>query len=259
MKTLLTTILVLTIKIFAYANHNHSQLNIKLKDHSSMVIELGNAAFNSPDISFSIANVIPGSHLLKIWKVKNHPHHRPFVKKLIYSGWINIPAASIVNVIGSNNGNIHVINNPLIVSNCDNGYYSGNGADSYGNNYYQNFISNNTGYNGNGYYDAGNYVNYGSGYQLMSETKFNELKQSIVNVSFSNSKKHIAKQAVSMNKLSSKQISELVNLFDFESDKLEFAKYAYNFTIDKGNYFIVNNAFDFESSIASLNKYIGSF
>ena len=44
--------------------------------------------------------------------------------------------------------------------------------------------------------------------------------------------------------------------FDFESTKLEYAKFAYDFTYDKGNYFKVNDAFDFESSIEELDEYI---
>jgi hypothetical protein len=47
-----------------------------------------------------------------------------------------------------------------------------------------------------------------------------------------------------------------MKLFSFESSRLEFAKFAYKYTWDINNYFLLNDAFDFESSIDELNKYI---
>jgi hypothetical protein len=44
-------------------------------------------------------------------------------------------------------------------------------------------------------------------------------------------------------------------LFDFESTRLTFAKFAYKYTFDKGNYYKVNDAFQFESSIEELNQF----
>jgi hypothetical protein len=47
-----------------------------------------------------------------------------------------------------------------------------------------------------------------------------------------------------------------MKLFSFEATKLEFAKYAYNKVSDKENYYLVNDAFQFESSIEELNENI---
>jgi hypothetical protein len=46
--------------------------------------------------------------------------------------------------------------------------------------------------------------------------------------------------------------------FDFEASKLDFAKYAYDFTYDQGNYYVVNDAFGFELTIDELNDYLES-
>jgi len=46
-----------------------------------------------------------------------------------------------------------------------------------------------------------------------------------------------------------------MNTFSFEDTKLEFAKYAYERTYDIGNYYKLNDAFSFESSIEELNEY----
>jgi len=46
--------------------------------------------------------------------------------------------------------------------------------------------------------------------------------------------------------------------FTFEDTKLQFAKFAYGRTFDIGNYFVVNNAFDFSSSVDELNAFIAT-
>ena len=47
-------------------------------------------------------------------------------------------------------------------------------------------------------------------------------------------------------------------LFTFENNRLEIAKYAYGKTVDKGNYFVVNDAFTFNSK-EKLNEYIREY
>ena len=90
----------------------------------------------------------------------------------------------------------------------------------------------------------------------MSPQDFQSAKQTIASKSFEDSKLAIAKQIVNSNCLTSGQVRDLVKLFDFEDTKLKFAKYCYGYTYDLGNYYKVNDAFEFESSIDELNKYI---
>ncbi|HIE16024.1 MAG TPA: DUF4476 domain-containing protein, partial [Bacteroidales bacterium] len=87
---------------------------------------------------------------------------------------------------------------------------------------------------------------------------FQSAKQTIASKSFEDSKLAIAKQIVNSNCLTSGQVRDLLRLFDFEDTKLQFAKYCYGYTYDLGNYYKVNDAFEFESSIDELNKYIES-
>jgi len=90
----------------------------------------------------------------------------------------------------------------------------------------------------------------------MSPNDFEALKNTISTKSFEDSKLAIAKQVIATNCLLSSQVREIMKLFSFEDSKLEFAKYAYGYTYDIGNYFKVNDAFTFESSIDELNTYI---
>lgn len=90
----------------------------------------------------------------------------------------------------------------------------------------------------------------------MSDADFRSAKSSIQSKSFADSKMTMAKQVLNSNCMTSAQVKEVMQTFDFEDDKLEFAKYAYGYTYDIGNYYKVNDAFDFESSIDELNQYI---
>lgn len=90
----------------------------------------------------------------------------------------------------------------------------------------------------------------------MNSSDFNSAKGSISSKSFEDSKLTTAKQVAGSNCLNADQVKQIMGLFSFEESKLEFAKFAYSRTVDKNNYFKVNDAFSFESSIDDLNKYI---
>lgn len=92
----------------------------------------------------------------------------------------------------------------------------------------------------------------------MSDGDFASAKQSIGSKTFEDSKLTIAKQVISSNCLFAHQVREVMAMFDFEDTKLDFAKYAYGYTYDLNNYFKVNDAFEFESTIDELNAYIGT-
>ncbi len=93
----------------------------------------------------------------------------------------------------------------------------------------------------------------------MSEIDFADAKRIIASKDFSDSKMTMAKQIIDVNCLLSKQVKELMSLFDYEDDKLEIAKYAYGSTLDYRNYYKVNNAFEYEMSIEELDEYIQGF
>nr|MBK9650340.1 DUF4476 domain-containing protein [Bacteroidota bacterium] len=90
----------------------------------------------------------------------------------------------------------------------------------------------------------------------MSKQDFNDLKSTVSSKSFEETKLTIAKQVLQNHCLLTSQVKELCALFTFEENKLEYAKYAYDYTYDIGNYFKVNDVFTFESSTEELNQYI---
>jgi hypothetical protein len=90
----------------------------------------------------------------------------------------------------------------------------------------------------------------------MSPSDFEQAKESIRSKSFEDSKLTLARQIISSNCMLSAQVKEIMLLFSFEDTRLEFAKYAYTYTLDLRNYYKLNDAFTFESSISELDSFI---
>lgn len=92
----------------------------------------------------------------------------------------------------------------------------------------------------------------------MNPNDFASAIETIKNSSFDETKLSVAKEIISSNCVSADQVASICNTFGFEASKLDFAKFAYTHTIDRNNYFKVNNVFGFSSSKEELSEYIRS-
>jgi hypothetical protein len=90
----------------------------------------------------------------------------------------------------------------------------------------------------------------------ISSTDFAAGKKSISGQSFSDSQLKTAKTFTKNNCLSVAQIKEIVDIFSFEASKLDYAKYAYDFCVDKKNYYQLTESFSFSSSADELNEFL---
>lgn len=100
---------------------------------------------------------------------------------------------------------------------------------------------------------------YNGGYGCtVPSQSLNSIKGAINGEDFSDDKMMVAKQATKNKCLTTAQVKEIANLFDFEDDKLEYAKFAYAYTYDIDNYYQINSIFDFSSSKSELNDYISN-
>ncbi len=93
----------------------------------------------------------------------------------------------------------------------------------------------------------------------MDENQFASAYNSVASKDFDDSKLIIAKQIIGANCLTCNQVKEMMLLLDFEDNRLDLAKFAYGYTYDIGNYYILNDAFDFESTIEELDEYINGY
>ena len=65
-----------------------------------------------------------------------------------------------------------------------------------------------------------------------------------------------ATQIINTNYLTSEQVKEMLQLFSLENNKLSLAELAYDRTVDKRSYFVVNDVFSYSSSKDELARYI---
>ena len=171
----------------------------------------------------------------------------------------NIPDDCHPNNNGNYSGNGNYPGNGNYGNNQGNGNYgnhqgNGNNNNHQGNN---NHGNNNQGNNNHGNNNQGNNNGQHNGNgPCMNQNEFNTALNSIRSDSFESGKLSKAKQIVSRNRMCTAQIIQIVRLFSFESNKLEFAKYAYQYCTDKNNYYQVTDAFSFQSSKDELLKFI---
>lgn len=91
----------------------------------------------------------------------------------------------------------------------------------------------------------------------VSNTDYNQIKSSIEKERFASTKLTLAKQALQAKKcFTVEQIIRILQLFTFEDNKLELAKFAYEYCIDRENYYRVNDVFTFSSSKDELNRFL---
>lgn len=92
----------------------------------------------------------------------------------------------------------------------------------------------------------------------MSASAFSKMKQSVEAKPFSDTKMSTAKVATKNNCLSVSQISEISKLFSMDDDKLAYAKFAYDYCVDKGNFYQISEIFSFSTTTDELNKFLES-
>jgi hypothetical protein len=250
MKKLIFTLALSLSLSGAFAFRGMSELNIKMFDNSSFYLVLDNITYNTTQQNYSISELSSGNHFLKV--VKLRPYFSGFgysyQQKTVFSGSIYIPSnMKIFSMISNFNKFIIVSSSALLGTNDAPNEYEPTG-------YYDNYDDFSSGEEGTSYNGPSG---YGYGYSpVIAPANFSALISIISNSSFDSSKQTLAKQAIASNWFTSAQVYQMLKLFTFESSKLAVAKLAYAKTIDKGNYFMVNDAFTFESSIEELSSFI---
>jgi hypothetical protein len=241
MKKLIFSLAVSLVVLSASAGRMPSELNVRLYDNSLFTVVFDGQLYDQLSPSFTAANLRPGNHYMKVFRYHGSNGWYPAYNEVIYVGFVNVgPSKIIYGMISAERRFIILDEVALFPAHHDYGnHYGNNNAGNDQNEY------NNDGYNG-GSYNA----------SYMNDADFNILKNMVGNASFDDTKLTLCKQAISSNYICSAQVYELMTLMTFESNKLEFAKYAYKSVVDKNKYFMVNDAFTFSSSIDELNDYI---
>lgn len=141
--------------------------------------------------------------------------------------------------------------------NCGGGYPNN---PYYGNGYPGNPYPNNTGYGNT--YPGNNYPNYpvygtpNTG-NFVNENSFNGFINALDNEAFDNNKLKMAQFYASKTVLTVQQIGRILQQFTFDSNRLKFARTAYDNCYDKYNFVLLRNQFTFSSDFERLMNDIG--
>lgn len=199
-----------------------SELHLSLFDQSCFNVILDGNYFADNTNVYSIANLTPGRHFLKVFKYSPSAYSwsNP-VPVTVFAGFIQIPSSAKVYAVIDNLYTFKVYEQTPI------------------------------------YGEIYEYMNtYEEPYYSMPSYAFMSLKNTVAAAAFDATKLKIAEQAIAANKVMASQVAELMSMMTFEASKLDLAKYAFRYTLDKENYFMVNRSFTFESSIEELDEYL---
>ena len=84
----------------------------------------------------------------------------------------------------------------------------------------------------------------------------NRLVNDLENTHFESERLLLAQQRLRGRTLTSIQVKRILMQFWFEDTKLRFAKFAYDKTTDPGNFWVVNDTFQFQNSVHELDEFI---
>jgi hypothetical protein len=223
----------------------NSELFISRIDSSLFTLILDETQFGAPAKSFNLTNLTPGYHHIKLVKptVGKPIRGMSVTPEVLYDGYVNVPEASRVTAVNSGREQLNIVSIVPLIQ-----YILG--------------ILGQGGQNGTNNGGVGQGFPWGwppLGPQAMAGADFEMLKSTINGKAFDSDKLSILRMAMMNNHFTASQVTQLVSLFDFESNKVNVAKALYSKVIDKGNYYLVNNAFNFSSSSSELAEYITGF
>jgi len=230
MKTTFTLILLSVMSLFhgkAQAVVN-SKLHLNLFDHGNFTVVIDGIRYTNVYQGIDIPNLRAGTHAIRIVEVHGRGrNNRPNGREVLFDGSLNIPFESAVFAHLTPNYSLRVSEIKRLAIQPNRGNYRSPNRNR------PVVRNNNRGVN-----------------------NFMIAKRQIRQAAFDRNKLAIAKQFVRGSRPTSAEVGELMRLMSFDRTKLDLAKFAYAFTIDKQNYRLVNRSFTFDSSVRQLNRFL---
>ncbi len=250
MKKTFTLLLVVLISNLAFVNSaTASKLILKTNAYKASVF-INGEVFKNPSGHFEINHLQPGNHFLKVTEKRGGQHyhnhtddyrgynrHHSRNRVLLFKGKIFIPERSIVYARISRRGRL-IIDEVIPIRKRRN--------------HQRGDFRNSGDYNRDYRYQNQREYRNRRGYT----SSINIALKMITNASFESDRKAIARQFITSNTVYSQDVLDIITRMNFESSRLEIAKFAYRQTADPENYFLVNKGFNYSSSIKSLNRFI---
>lgn len=268
MKTIFTLLasLIMSIAVFAAGARPTSMLTVRSLDNGDIRVVVDGRRFEPGFNALMIRDLESGYHQVKVYRQRNNGRYNIFGSRyeMVYATSLMVRPKTHVRISIDRFGRTTVDERKVRGNSYGRddrdwdrnrngrGYGDGRDRDNDHDNDWENDHDYEFGRGGRmGDYDS----NYGfeSG---MEDRDFSRVLQSIEKEWLETNKLKSASQIVRTNSLTSAQVKQLVLLFSFENNKLDLAKLAYQNTVDKRNYYIINDVFSFSSSRDELARHI---
>jgi hypothetical protein len=238
-----------------------SMLKVRLADSSQFNISVDGRYFNRRGTSITVGDLPPGPHSLRIFALSVDRRGRGH-EDVVFDGRVKTHnGMATLFVYDYNSDQVDEteqdMNNfpaPPPHSNgqrfrdqyVDDG--DNNGAGGYNNNSSNNNYNN----NGNGGQPPAAPVATGT----LTQAKMDDLKAQVAAKETDVTKTALLKDALKDEKITTSQVSDIMDWFLFESSKVDFAKWAYPITVDHDNYASLENKFQYKASQDDLDGFI---
>jgi hypothetical protein len=238
MKKIRIHLFLAVFAVLVSSNTSASNLYLSMYDNSSFTAVFNNQLYDRPASEITISNVPGGSHYLKV--ARKSPDGTQSYSQIMFDGYIKLPDSyDIFAVIDENYNFVVYKKTPSSVTtdtkcNCD--------CEACRNCIYKHIHTEE--------------IVFDCSTQIMTPGAFSDLKTTVNNTSFESSKVDVIKSVADLNYFTAAQVRELLLLFSFDQSKVEIAKYVYQKTCDRRNYFKIYDAFSFESSKSEVINYI---
>jgi hypothetical protein len=280
MKNFLQKILLLCLALVTIQTYARTKLSITTTRPVAMKVIIDGRKYYSQDNNLSIRNLQPGYHNISVYYIKTSRDFNSFFNNGSDSYWKKVVQRQFVirnnyqYDITINRFGKAFFDQDYYYSNIN--YYRGNGMED--NDDEDDSISMD--------YDAENDNSFDENYndidffrkkgpaspiqnitpihnnfsknKIISNQMFSQVKRTLEEQQFENSKLEFAKQSLDKYLISTNQAREFTSCLNMQVDKLNFLKFAYDKVIDKENYFTISNQLMMQNDRDELLKYIRS-
>lgn len=244
MKYTFTLLITLLLSVAMYAYPKQPTVTVSTVGNNAITVMIDGKQYRASSNYVTINDLAAGYHVIKIYQQTNgRRNNRVQNPQMIYNNRLLVKPRYDVDIIVSRFGKVFIDEQ---LNNDDDNRWSNDNS---------NWNDRDNNWNNNNDWNNNNNDRY-SNYQPINNRDFEQLKQTIKSEAFNDTKQSVAKQMITNNYFSSAQVKEIVQLFNFENSKLDIAKYAYKYTVDKNNYYNLLDAFAFNSSKNELLQYI---
>lgn len=231
-KQLLFAVCFLFTAMISFAQR--SNFTISTTGSTNLKIIFAGKKYSLQDRSCTFQNLAPGNYTLTVYQWQTKQGGADYVS--VYNGSVTLIAGKHLELTVMRFGKAV----------WDEGYIA---RDEWNDNEMNPQPDNN--YGGEGRHNRNN------GYPEAADAEqFKKIKTAIQNEFSSENKMRMAKVAVKNAWISTAQVKQIMELFYSESDKLTFAKYAYDYCSDRGNYYTLAEVFYSSSSKNELLDFI---